>query len=299
MQAKKIRRPLDGVLLIDKPKGPSSQQVVSHCRWLFNAAKAGHGGTLDPLATGLMVIAFGEATKFLHTHLEADKTYLATLAFGSATDTADAEGVVIARSESRPTEADLTALLPRFLGEISQMPPIYSALKIDGKPAYERARAGELVQLKARPVLIKQIELVAFSLEQAVLRVHCGKGTYIRSLARDIGEVLGCLAHLSDLRREGTGGFNISQATALDSLQGLTEPARETHLLAPDCLLTDYHAHQLNAEDSFKLRQGQAIDHASELPNPLKLYDSEHKLLGIAQWEASKIKPTRLISTMT
>jgi tRNA pseudouridine55 synthase len=214
---------IDGALLLDKPLGLSSNAALQQARRLFGAAKAGHAGTLDPLASGLLVVLFGEATKFAGPLLDADKEYLATLKLGERTATGDAEGEVL---ERRPATLEgLPAVLERFRGEIDQVPPMYSALKHQGTPLYRLARRGEEVERNARRVRISRLEATEAAGDRLVLRVVCSKGTYIRVLAEDIGEALGCGAHLSALRRTASGRFNVAQAATLRARRPRGTPA--------------------------------------------------------------------------
>jgi len=220
---------LDGVLLLDKPAGLSSNQTLQRARRVLDAAKAGHTGTLDPFATGLLVCCMGRATKLSATMLEADKAYCATLQFGEETDTGDLTGNVIARLPEVGAATDETALravLSRFCGTIMQVPPMYSALKRDGKPLYEYARAGIELQRVPRQVVIHRLELLSYQGSQAEISVACSKGTYIRTLAQDIGRALGGYAHLTALKRTRVGPFFLEQAVTLDSLQAMPEPQR-------------------------------------------------------------------------
>lgn len=226
------KRRIDGVLLLDKPAGASSNAALQRTKWLFNAAKAGHTGTLDPMATGLLLLCFGRATKFAGMLLDADKTYRAAVRLGVTTDTADAEGGVL---ETRPVEvsqARVREALVQFTGEIEQVPPMYSALKRDGKPLYEYARQGIELERPPRRVTIHELRLLSFGGDQFEIEVACSKGTYIRTLAADIGEALGCGAHLSALRRTRIGDFDVTDACSLDQLAQMDESARDGRLLS-------------------------------------------------------------------
>src|SRR5947199_10295601 len=215
------RRRLDGVLLLDKTRGLSSNAALQRAKRLYRAEKAGHTGTLDPLATGLLPICFGEATKFAQLLLDADKTYVATLRLGLTTTTGDAEGEVLATRPVVSSADELKAVLPRFVGRIAQVPPRHSALKRDGRKYYEYAREGLEIVRTAREVEVRDIELTSWRAPEVELRVHCGKGTYIRALAEDIGEALGCGAHLAALSRTGAGEFALAHAVTLDALAEL------------------------------------------------------------------------------
>src|SRR5450830_1283520 len=219
--AKVPRVPVHGVLLLDKPVGWSSNDALIKAKRLLNAKKGGHTGTLDPFATGLLPLCFGEATKFSQDLLEADKRYETVVHLGVSTSTGDTEGEVTARSEAYPTLAEIEASLPAFRGLISQIPPMYSALKRDGKPLYELARAGEVVEREPRSVTIARLELLACEGDTARLAVDCSKGTYIRTLVEDIGETLGCGAYVAELRRTQAGPFSLAQTVTLEELEAV------------------------------------------------------------------------------
>ncbi len=297
------RRRLDGVLLLDKPLGLSSNHALQAARRLYNAEKAGHTGTLDPLATGLLPLCFGEATKFSGELLNADKRYVATVQLGVTTDTADAEGIVL---ESRPvaaTRSDVEAALAAFVGEIEQVPPMYSALKRDGKPLYEYARAGIEVERAARRICIHELRLLAPGEGESmaggrfVFEVRCSKGTYVRTLAADIGERLGCGAHLAALRRTGIGALDVTQAYSLTTLEALTAEARDAFLLPPDSLLASLVEARLDAADAARLRHGQAVRWAGEEGARLRVYDAEHGFIGVCrQVSDGWLQPQRLVS---
>ena len=288
-------RAVDGVLLLDKPTGISSNTALQTARRLFNADKAGHTGTLDPLATGLLPLCFGEATKFAGELLDADKSYDATLCLGVSTDSADAEGQVL---ETRPvavSQAQLEQALARFRGEIMQLPPMYSALKRDGKPLYEYARQGLEVERQPRRVRIDSLQLLAFSGDRVVLRVDCSKGTYVRTLAADIGAALGCGAHLTALRRTRIAGLDLHAAVTLEQLAALPAAQRDACLAPADALLADLPALHLDAEQSRRLRLGQA------LPWPdgegrRRVY-GEGRFLGLCRLGGDGLlKPQRLVA---
>lgn len=218
---------LDGVLLLDKPEGLSSNHALQRAKRAVDARKAGHTGTLDPFATGLLLCCFGRATKISGAMLEADKTYVATLAFGEETDSGDRTGIVTQRAPADFTGVDrdrLEAVLAQFRGPIEQVPPMYSALKRDGKPLYQYARQGIEIERPPRQVTIHALDLLAFEGTQAIVRVDCSKGTYIRTLAQDIGRALGCHAHLAALRRTRIGPFDLEHAIGLDALQSMDAP---------------------------------------------------------------------------
>lgn len=253
------RRKVDGVLLLDKPTGMTSNAALQKARWLFNAAKAGHTGTLDPLATGLLPLCFGEATKFAGELLDAGKTYLATVRLGVVTDTADAEGRVLATHPVTVGEADVRVLLPRFTGEISQVPPMHSALKRDGVPLYELARQGIEVERAPRRVTIHALELSNWADDRFDLTVECSKGTYVRTLAADIGMALGCGAHLAALRRTRVGTLDLANAVTLERIGTTPAEARDGLLLPPDALLADLPRADLSTLEAARLLHGQPV----------------------------------------
>jgi tRNA pseudouridine55 synthase len=248
-----------GALLLDKPVGASSNAALQRAKKLLGAAKAGHAGTLDPLASGVLVGLFGEATKFAGPLLDADKEYLATLELGSRTSTGDAEGEVIDKRPVNVTSAALAAALESFHGEIEQVPPMHSALKHKGTPLYRLARRGEKVTRAARRVRISCLEIVGFEVPLLRIRVVCSKGTYIRVLAEDIGTGLGCGAHLAALRRTGSGTFRVENALTLEELEALPIHERRRALLALPALVQGLPRAELGAAEEARLRQGQAL----------------------------------------
>ena len=250
---------IDGALLLDKPVGLSSNAALQKAKRLFGAAKAGHAGTLDPLASGVLLVLFGEATKFAGPLLDADKEYLATLQLGERTATGDAEGKVLETKEIKITESQVLAVLDRFQGEIEQVPPMYSALKHEGTPLYRLARRGEQVERTPRRVRISELQLMKLQGASLDLRVVCSKGTYVRVLAEDIGAALGCGAHLSALRRTGSGRFRIEHALSFEDLEAMTAEERERRLLALPALLEGMPRAELGAAEETRLRQGQAL----------------------------------------
>lgn len=254
------RRPVHGVLLLDKPLGFSSNQALQKAKWLLRAEKAGHTGTLDPLATGVLPLCFGAATKFSQLHLDADKTYETTVRLGVKTSTGDAEGEVI---DTRPVQCSVgqvVEVLDRFMGPITQVPPMHSALKKDGKPLYEYAREGGTVEREPRHVTIHDLELLDLQLQgdepHLRLLVTCSKGTYIRTLGEDIAEALGCGGHLSMLRRVQTGPFDASQCITVEALEALDESARLERLLPIEALLPGHTRVTLNQEDAGRFLSG-------------------------------------------
>jgi tRNA pseudouridine55 synthase len=250
---------IDGALLLDKPVGSSSNGALQKAKRLFGAAKAGHAGTLDPLASGLLLVLFGEATKFAGPLLDADKEYVAALRLGERTTTGDAEGEVLEKKPLNVTEESLLPVLERFRGEIEQVPPMHSALKHKGTPLYRLARRGQEVARAARRVRISGLERVSFDGPSLVLRVVCSKGTYIRVLAEDIGQALGCGAHLSGLRRTASGRFRLEDAVTLEALERMPVDERMQRLLSLPALLEGLPRAELGAAEEARLRQGQAL----------------------------------------
>lgn len=297
MQFKRPKKNINGILLLDKPLGFSSNQALQKIKWLLQAAKAGHTGTLDPLATGLLPLCFGEATKFAHFLTEADKTYVATLKLGAVTNTGDAEGEVIASSPVNVSSAEFAAVCEQFVGEISQTPPMYSALKHEGKALYEYARAGIEIAREARQVTIHQIVVNQFAGDVAEITVRCSKGTYIRTLAEDIGQSLGCGAHLIDLRRTATAGYDITQALTLQQFEQMTESQRLAALAPPDSAVQYLPAMVLDNDAAYYLLQGQSVWHSGKIPaGLLRLYDTQNRFLGLGEQQADgKIAPKRLM----
>ena len=301
-RARVARRPVHGVLLLDKPLGGSSNQVLQKAKWLLRAEKAGHTGTLDPLASGVLPLCFGAATKFSQIHLDADKSYEATLALGVTTSTADTEGEVLQR---RPVQIDadaVAAVVRRFTGPITQVPPMHSALKKDGKALYEYARAGIEVERASRAVTIHALEVLAMRLdvlEPAIdIRVTCSKGTYIRTLGEDMGEALGCGAHLSALRRVGTGNFSAAQCVTLADLEAMDEADRLACLRPVDALLDGFTRVTLDSDNAGRFLSG--VRRRGDWPDcaQLAVYGPEPDaaLLGSAHSVAGELIPTRLLS---
>ena len=294
------RRPVHGVLLLDKPLGLSSNNALQKCKWLLRAEKAGHTGTLDPLATGVLPLCFGAATKFSQLQLDADKTYEATIRLGVKTATGDAEGDII---EERPvpqiTLAQLDEITKRFTGLLRQLPPMHSALKKDGKPLYEYARAGEEVEREMRDVVIRSLQLAAVPGAASEIRLLAtvSKGTYIRTLGEDIAEALGCGGHLVSLRRIATGNFEISQCTTLDALEALSEDDRLTRLEPVDSLLPGHTHVTLDAENAARFLSG--LRRRGDWPDNEQvavLGPSGNSLLGTAHVKGGELIPGRLLS---
>ena len=302
--AKRKRVPVHGVLLLDKPAGISSTQALAKAKWLLNAEKAGHTGTLDPFATGLLPLCFGEATKFASDLLDADKTYEATIRLGITTPTGDPEGEVLETREVDVQRAQIEAVLNSFRGPIDQIPPMYSALKRDGKPLYAYAREGKTLEREPRAVIIHELELVAFTSPDIQIRVRCSKGTYVRVLGEDIGRALGCGAHLVALRRIGTGNLSIADGLTLASLEALSDADRKNTLLLVDRLLSELVTVVLPSVLASRFRQGQRIslqregvDFPADYYGRIRVIDDGQALLGVAQLSPEGVlQPERLIS---
>ncbi|MBN3767745.1 tRNA pseudouridine(55) synthase TruB [Burkholderia sp. Ac-20365] len=296
------RRALDGVLLLDKPVGLSSNDALIRAKRLYLAKKAGHTGTLDPLASGLLPLCFGEATKFSQDLLEADKTYEATMRLGIRTTTGDAEGEAIQTRDVTCDQAAVEQALAQFRGYIVQVPPMYSALKRDGKPLYEYARAGQTVEREGRQVTIHALELLACALPDVTFRVTCSKGTYVRTLAEDIGEALGCGAHLVMLRRTGVGALTLENSVTLDALSDAADAQRDGWLQPVDALLSTFPSVQLDDEAARRFMHGQRLRLADLslledvlLASRARIYDAAGKLLGVARVGEGVLAPERLI----
>ena len=291
------RRRVDGVLLVDKPRGPSSNAVLQHVKRLYVAEKAGHTGTLDPLATGLLPVCFGEATKFTHMLLDARKQYVATVRFGVATTTGDAEGETTQTCDPSFSRATLVAVLPRFIGAIAQTPPAYSALKFQGKNYYEYARAGVAIPVAAREIRIDAIELVEWSPPHAVLRVACGKGTYVRVLAEDLAAAVGSCAHLSALRRTAVGPFALDAAVTLDTLDEMSPAARDALLLPADAALAGLARLDVDAPTALALAQGRIASAPGEAQGKFRCYGPDGRFVGLIEASGGALRSLRLART--
>jgi len=256
---KRLKRPISGWVVLNKPYEMTSTQAVGKIRWLFGAMKAGHAGTLDPLATGILPIALGEATKAVPQVQDGTKVYRFSVVWGQATTTDDTEGEVIATSDVRPERAALEALLPQFTGTIMQRPPIFSALKVDGERAYDLARAGETVELAPREIEVDEIELIEHGADKSVLEVVCGKGTYVRSLARDIAEALGTRGHVGTLHRADVGPFHDEDAVTIDQLEALTLEERDALLKPVSAGFADLPEIRLDAVQATAVRHGNPV----------------------------------------
>jgi len=294
------RRPVHGVLLLDKPPGLSSNDALQKAKWLLRAEKAGHTGTLDPLATGLLPLCFGAATKFAQVSLDSDKAYRAVLRLGQTTRTGDAEGEVVQTRPVRVDRAALEAACARFTGAIRQVPPMYSALKHNGKALYEYARDGVEIERAARDVTIHTLDIVDWQHEDpetATIEVRCSKGTYVRTLAEDIGEALGCGAHLVGLRRVASGPLTLASAITLEALEAMPEAERAACLLRPDSLLAGWPAVRLEASEAARFLTGLRRRTAEPDRPHVRVYGPEqHALLGSAHITAGELIADRLLS---
>jgi tRNA pseudouridine55 synthase len=299
--------PVNGWFVIDKPSGLTSTAVVNEVRRLANAAKAGHGGTLDPLATGVLPVALGEATKTMRYIVDGTKSYQFTLRWGIATDSDDADGEVIETSDARPEAAAVRAVLPRFTGDIDQVPPRYSAIKVAGQRAYDLAREGESFDLEARTVFIEAIELVATpDADHAVFEVICGPGAYMRGLGRDIARALGTVGHITALRRTRVGPFRVENAISLDELRSFADSAAVLqHLLPVETALDDIPALALTDSEARRLRSGQAVPllRKMDLQRIAGLNDGDTVLalgrgkpIALTRYAAGEVHPLRVLN---
>lgn len=289
---------INGVLLLDKPGGMTSNTALQKARGLLNAAKAGHTGTLDPMATGLLPLTFGEATKFSADLLNADKSYRATIKLGVTTTSGDADGTVVATREVDVSDQELQLTLSHFVGTIEQVPPMHSALKHDGQPLYKLARAGNEVERAPRQISVHRLALVERRDDELVVDVDCSKGTYVRVLAEDIGQALGCGAHLSALRRTRAGRLSVDDAVTLAALEALAPEVRLGRLLPEDELLASLATVVLDDAHAARFRQGQrlALD-AEPRGSRVRVYGGENELLGtatISEWGV--VEPERLVT---
>ena len=297
---RKRGRDIDGVFLLDKPQGMSSNDIMQKVKRVFQANKAGHTGALDPLATGMLPICLGEATKFSQFLLDADKRYVVTAKLGERTDTSDAEGQVV---ETRPVNVETSQILTaleQFRGDILQVPTMFSALKHNGKPLYEYARAGITVEREARPITIFELNFIEYQAPFLTLEVHCSKGTYIRTLVDDLGEVLGCGAHVTVLRRTAVADYPTEKMMTWDALQALAEQGDlDQHLLPIDTAVSKLPALKLNAEQSKSIGFGQRVKFTNEakLRGQVRLFSDKNIFLGVALIDDNNvIRPQRLIT---
>ena len=299
---KPVGRPINGWLVIDKAPDMTSTQVVAEVKRLTEAQKVGHGGTLDPLATGVLPIAMGEATKTVAYVMDAPKAYAFTLRFGEARDTDDAAGEVVAVSDLRPSDDEIRTALPQFIGLIQQVPPQYAAVKVQGERAYDIARRGETVELAAREIRIDRLDLVERpDPDHAVFRMSCGKGAYVRAIARDLGRVLGCHAHVSALRRTEVGGFNTGNAITLDGLARIVEDDSLPQVLVPmTTALAGIPALAVTEPQALRLRSGQSVrmtpalvgEEAGEAATVRAMRAGE--LIALARLEGMELSPVRV-----
>lgn len=297
-QFRRVRRPLDAVLLFDKPLELSSNTALQKVRRLYSAEKAGHTGTLDPLATGLLPVCFGEATKFTIALLDADKRYRATIRLGQRTTTGDAEGEV---TETRPVavdEAQVLAVLTSFMGETRQLPPMHSAIKHLGKPLYEYIRKGEIVERELRTVIIRELKLERLEGNELEFSVLCSKGTYVRTLAEDISEKLGCGGHLITLRRTGIGEFTLDDAHTLTQLEGMDEAQRAACLLPTDRLVQNLPSLELDEVQANRLAQGQRLGLSDKHPDGKRRLYVAGRFIGLGELEDGRLAPSRLLSSV-
>jgi tRNA pseudouridine55 synthase len=297
------RRAVHGVLLLDKPLGLSSNQALQKVKWLMRAEKAGHTGTLDPLASGVLPICLGAATKFSQLHLDADKSYRATVRLGVMTSTGDAEGNILSERPVVVDAAKLRSVQQHFTGPLLQVPPMHSALKKDGKALYEYAREGEVVEREPRPIIVHDLSLRLLPFDgrhpELDLEVRCSKGTYIRTLGEDIGEALGCGAHLTSLRRTASGHFTLSQCISLEQLESMDEAQRQSQLLPIETLLPQHHRVELSPLESARFLSG--LRRRGTWPDweHVAVYGQEpHALLGTAHTKAGELIPDRLLSPL-
>lgn len=294
----RIYRPLDGVLMFDKPLELSSNTALQKVRRLFQAEKAGHTGTLDPLATGLLPICFGEATKFSNALLDADKTYRAVLFLGQTTTTGDAEGEITAQRPVEIGHSEVAAVLSGFCGDIKQLPPMHSALKHQGKPLYEYIRNGETIERQLRDVVIHELLLNSFSGNQMDITVRCSKGTYIRTLAEDIGEEIGCGAHLIGLRRTAIAHFDLKNRYTLQQLEAMSDAERDACVLPLESLMPDMPKLQLDAVQVQRLAQGQRLGLDTGLPDGKISLHGPMGFIGVGLLQGRRLAPARLLSTV-
>jgi tRNA pseudouridine55 synthase len=291
------RRAVDGVLLLDKPAGITSNRALQAVRGLYHAAKAGHTGTLDPLATGLLPICLGEATKFSHALLEAEKAYTATIRLGVTTDTGDLEGAITGRREVRLEAGRIAAAVTKYTGAILQTPPMYSAIKHGGQPLYKLARAGRELPRAPRKVVISRLEILGSGGDELTVFVSCSKGTYVRVLAEDIGRELGCGACLSALRREAVGGLSLSSgAVTLGRLEALSPPERDALLLPADTLVASLPRLDLDAGEARRVNRGQTVERPEAGTEGLaRIYGPDREFLGLVEvTRPGRIVPKRL-----
>jgi tRNA pseudouridine55 synthase len=303
MTRRKRGRPVHGWLVLDKPQGMTSTQAVGAVKRLLDAQKAGHAGTLDPLATGILPIALGEATKTVPFAVDGEKAYRFTVRFGAETDTDDAEGAVVHTSQARPRRSDIEALLAQFTGEISQVPPRFSAIKVDGNRAYDLARSGEEVVLEPRLVMIEDLRLVEMPDDAtAVFEAECGKGTYVRSLARDMGRALSCFGHVIALRRTRVGSFDEASAVAFHTLQAAAETgeeAVEAYCLPVESALDALPCLSVGPGDAASLARGQSVlvrGRDAPVMSGAAYAHFKGRVLALGELEKGAFRPTRVFN---
>lgn len=312
MGRRKKGNPVHGWVVVDKPEGITSTQVVSIVRRIFDAQKAGHAGTLDPMATGVLAIALGEATKTVPYAMDAAKTYRFTARWGESRDSDDAQGAVTGSSDKRPSRAEIEAIIPKFQGLISQVPPAYSAIKVDGERAYDLARDGETVELESRTVFVRSVSILEMpDPDHTVFEMHCGKGTYVRAWARDVGLALGCLGHVSALRRTQVGSFRVEEATPLETLKGfMHSPAAFEHLRPLSTALDGIPALAITGPDAVRLRSGNPIlirpamfariteSHSGDDLQGLTVYcaTDEGEPVALTEFAAGELRPFRVFN---
>ena len=301
MARRRKGRNISGVLLLNKPTGISSNKALQRVRAMLNASKGGHTGNLDPMATGLLPLCFGEATKFSSYLLDADKAYIACARLGQITDSGDADGEMI---EERPvpeiTEEQIRQVMDQFTGDIEQVPPMYSALKQNGQPLYKLAREGKTVERKPRPVTIFQIELISWQSPDLTFSVRSSKGTYVRTLAEDMAEALGPGAHLISLHRTHTGGFAADAMIDMDQLQSERdqELSLDGYLMSPDVLVAHFPQKNLSATESQRILHGQDVANDGNLTGMVRLYDAEDQFIGLAEaTDEGRLQPRRIVVT--
>jgi len=294
-------RTISGWLIIDKPAGPTSTAVVNKVRWALNAKKAGHAGTLDPDATGVLAIALGEATKTVPYITDALKAYTFTVRLGQATNTDDAEGEVIAESDTRPGDDEIKAALGQFVGDIMQVPPQFSAVKIDGERAYKRARGGEEVEIEPRPLWVEELVMTDRpDADHVTLEMTCGKGGYVRSIARDLGQALGCFGHVVELRRIWSGPFTAGDGLSLDQVEAMAKtPELDSHIKPLELGLTDLPELKCTAEGAARLRNGNpGMVLASDVEYGDEAWASfDGKAVAVGIYKSGELHPTRVFVT--
>ena len=298
MQTKRIKRAVHGVLLLDKPYGFSSNQALQKVKWLYQAQKAGHTGTLDPLATGVLPICFGEATKFAQHLTDEHKTYLASVRFGVTTTTGDKEGEVLSTVNAKVTLDDIASVLPQFMGDITQVPPMYSALKVNGKPLYAYARDGVELERQPRQVTIHALQVQSCADNIARILVTCSKGTYIRTLGEDIGKALGVGAHLTNLRRTATATYQLAQTVTVEKLEAMSAEARDALLLPVDSAIQGLPLISLHDDAAFYFKQGNPVWVSGVIPDgELRVYSEAGLFLGIGmQQRDGRVAPKRVVN---